>query len=240
MREIFSAVLDDGRRAVICHSTRGDGDLSPSAVAAAELTERRRAASGSGVWHAVHQVHGAEVVHVGPSSSADARPQADALLTNVTDRTLAVHSGDCVLVGLAHQAGAVAVAHAGWKGLRAGVLDAVVDGLRESCGSGSIRAVVGPHIRAGNYEFGTDDLAALAKRFGDHVVSQTADGSPALDLTAAIAHELDRLETTLEWMSPDCTAERSDQYWSHRARQETGRIALTARLESGQTASRER
>lgn len=236
MRELLAHALDDGRRAVIAHSTRADGDLSPSNVDADTLTERRRRAVGAGPWHAVHQVHGDEVVTIAgdPTSATDVngpRTKADALVTSASNQVLAVHSGDCVPVGFIHASGAVAVAHAGWKGLEAGVLASTVATLRSAHGGGPITAAIGPHVHAASYEFGADDLQRLAATFGDAVVGETAEGTPALDLTAATAGELERLDVAVGATSPDCTATLVDDYWSYRARGESGRIALVGWLE---------
>ena len=237
MRELLVHVVGDGRRAFIAHSTRADGDLSPSAVDAETLARRRAHAVGSGPWHAVHQVHGDRVVCVAgdPTSATDTagpRAQADALMTSASNQVVAVHSGDCVPVGLIHAAGAVAVAHAGWKGLEAGVLGSTVAALREAHGDGPITAAVGPHVHAASYEFGADDLARLAERFGESVVAETSTGSPALNLTVATTGELARLGVDVAAVSPDCTATLADQYWSYRARSEAGRIALVGWLET--------
>ena len=237
MRELLTHLLDDGRRAVIAHSTRADGDLSPSTVDAATLTERRRQAVDAGPWHAVHQVHGDRVVRVDGDPTQDTgvdgpRTKADALVTGTSNQVVAVHSGDCVPVGFIHAGGAVAVAHAGWKGLEAGVIASTVAALRRAHGPGSITAAVGPHVHAASYEFGADDLDRLARQFGDSVVAETTHGTPALDLTAATAAALAQSDVHVATTSPDCTATLADDYWSYRARAEAGRIALVAWLES--------
>lgn len=215
----------------ISHSTRSDGDLSPSTVAPDDLLQRRLAAVPH-AWSAVHQVHSDRVIVIDtPTPSNQPRPKADALITSEHGVALAVHSGDCVPVGFVSDAGFVAAAHAGWKGLEAGVLESTVRELAAAGSDAEIAAVVGPHIRADRYEFGAADLDRLALRFGPNVIATTLDGQPALDLTAAIASELDRLNVPVAVWSPDCTARDENSYWSHRARAEPGRIALVAWLE---------
>ncbi len=236
MRELLVQLVGDGRRASIAHTTRADGDLSPSTVAPPTLADRRDRAVAAGPWHAVHQVHGARVIRVegDPTTATDIvgpRTKADALVTGAANQVLAVHSGDCVPVGLIHARGAVAVAHAGWKGLEAGVLRSTVDALRASHGDGVITAAVGPHIHPTSYEFGANDLARLAAQFGPSIVAETAEGTPALDLTAATTLALEQLGVEIGAVSPDCTATRADEYWSYRARNESGRIALVGWLE---------
>ena len=147
---------------------------------------------------------------------------ADAVLTTVPGARLAVRTADCVPVVLARGGEAVAVVHAGWRGLAAGIVEATIDAM-----GGADTAHVGPHIRAGCYEFGAADLDEVAAALGDHVRSTTSWGTPALDLTAGVRAALGGLE-------PDdagaCTA-CSDVYFSWRARQEAARCATIAWLE---------
>jgi len=228
-----------GRTAHIAHSTRVDGDLSPSTVPADELMGRRRRAAPH-PWCVVRQVHSDRAVLVDASHAHTPRPVADALVTTSTNLVVAVHSGDCVPVGFIAESAAVGVAHAGWKGLEAGVLESTVRRLREADPRGEIIAAIGPHIRAAHYEFGAVELERLERRFGPTVIAQTTQGTPALNLTAAIAVELERLGVRVAASSLDCTAADADAYWSHRARQESGRIALVAWIDNegeGQGAS---
>jgi len=218
----------NGRVAWLAHTTRADGDLSPSNVASDELLKRRRALIAH-PWRAVRQVHSDRVVDV--THSEPVGDIADALITDESNLVLAVHSADCAPVGFISDGGAVAAAHAGWKGLELGVLEATVRRIRDLTPSGVITAAVGPHIRAAEYEFGAQDLERLRRRFGDTVAGTTYAGQPALDLTAAIASELDRLGVAVETWSANCTAGDGDMYWSYRARREPGRIALTAWIE---------
>lgn len=219
-----------GRTAHLAHSTRVDGDLSPSTVSGDVLTERRQQAIAH-PWCVVRQVHSDRVVLVSGADAHKPRPVADALVTSTPNLVVAVHSGDCVPVGFITSSASIAVAHAGWKGLEAGVLESTVRRLRELDAASEISAVVGPHIRAPRYEFGVAELGRLTKRFGPDAQSQTLQGTPALDLTAAIAAELARVEVPVALWSPHCTAAKADLYWSHRARQESGRIALVGWIE---------
>lgn len=222
------------RIAVVAHSTRSDGDLSPSTVASDELADRRASAVPH-QWRTLRQVHSDRVIQVANNDSVGAnnneRPIGDALITSDPAIALAVHSGDCVPVGLVHTNGVVAAAHAGWKGLESGILEATVRQVRHCGGEGALVAAVGPHIRPGRYEFGETDLDRLVGRFGPSARSMTDDGRPALDLSAIIAGELDRLGVTVVMASTDCTAVQEADYWSHRARGEAGRIALVAWME---------
>lgn len=195
-------------------------------MTAAELQARRERIH-AGQWHAAHQLHSDRVVEVGPQ--VQPAPPADALVTRDPGVVLAVHSGDCVPIGLVHHAGYLATVHAGWKGLDRGVIESAVRHLRSLAGSGvRIDAAVGPHIRAPRYEFDSSHAAILADRFGRCAIGTTSWDTTALNLTGAVLSELTRLGVSVEAVSTDCTAADASQYWSHRARSESGRIALVA------------
>jgi YfiH family protein len=109
------------------------------------------------------QVHGAEVVWVRePGGPVRSVAEADGAVTDVPGVVLAVRTADCVPVLFAAP-GAVGVAHAGWRGLVAGVLQATVRQLCEvaGCEPGAITAAIGPHAGAAAYEVGPDVIDAL-------------------------------------------------------------------------------
>ena len=91
------------------------------------------------------------------------------------------------------------MAHAGWRGLMAGVIPRTVDRMR-ALGAGEITAALGPCIHAECYEFSPDDLDTVAARLGDGVRSLTRGGAPALDVPAAVRAALDSplLEASIE------------------------------------------
>ena len=207
--------------------------MSPSRVEASLLAERRRSLIDR-PWFCTHQVHSDRVVRVGkqPVTDRPVSPTADGLVTTEVGIVLAVHAGDCVPVGFVHASGAVATAHAGWKGLAAGVLESTVRSLRStfsaSAGQQPVQAVVGPHIRAPRYEFDVPGIRKMSRRLRAQVEATTLLGTPGLDLTAGVEAELSRLGVEVAAASADCTATDPDRYWSHRARNENGRIALMA------------
>ncbi|MES1255493.1 MAG: peptidoglycan editing factor PgeF [Acidobacteriota bacterium] len=118
--------------------------------------------------HLVHvrQVHGADVVvrHAGDSRSDD--PPADILVSDDPASALAIQTADCVPLLVADvQTGAVAAAHAGWRGLAVRVPGAAVEALGREFGSRpeNLLVAVGPAIGACCYEVGTD----VRQRFED-------------------------------------------------------------------------
>ncbi|TAL84458.1 MAG: peptidoglycan editing factor PgeF [Rhodanobacter sp.] len=78
----------------------------------------------------LRQVHGRTVAELGPLPSAD-EPEADAAISRLPGTVLAVLTADCLpVLFCADDGSAIGVAHAGWRGLAAGVLEAVVEQLQ--------------------------------------------------------------------------------------------------------------
>ena len=171
-------------------------------------------------WAMVRQVHGAGVVvaervgHLG---------DGDAIVTATPGVPIAVRVADCAPIALLAD-GVVGVVHAGWRGIAAGVIPAAVDAMR-ALGAGDIRAVLGPCIHAECYEFGVDELDAVAAALGESVRGTTSWGTPALDVPAAIRAQVPEVED-----QSVCTACSSD-HWSHRARGDAERQAVVAWLD---------
>jgi YfiH family protein len=204
-------------------TTRADGDLAVDA----EGVAARRAAVVDLPWTWLRQVHGADVVRVrAPGDGAGT--EADAAVTNVPGAVLAVQAADCAPVVLLGGT-VVGVAHAGWRGLVAGVLPAAVAAVRD-LGAGEVRAVLGPCIGPCCYEFGPSDLGRVAAVTGGAVSARTAAGSLALDLPAAAGAALAGVEVALDVSGWWCTACEPARSWSHRARGEAGRQAALAWL----------
>jgi YfiH family protein len=181
------------------------------------------------------QVHGSNVVSLdaGPAALAeDGMPQwvgtADALVTADPELCLAVLGADCGLVALASPEGVIGVAHAGWRGLVAGVLGATVTAMRRA-GAGEVLARLGPCIHPCCYAFDPADLDAVLARCPDAVAATTRRGGPALDLPASLARALERAGASVQPSLGGCTA-CSSTWFSHRARAEPERHALAVFL----------
>lgn len=155
--------------------------------------------------------------------------EADAAVTATPGCRLVVRTADCVPVVL-RGATAIGVAHAGWRGVAAGVVEATAYAM-EQLGSPPTTAALGPHIRRGCYEFGAADLDEVTRALGPEVREATSWGTPALDLTAAVRRALGRSGIVQIDDVGACTA-CSDVYFSWRARQETERFATIAWIEA--------
>jgi YfiH family protein len=187
------------------------------------VDERRRSIAPTD-WTWLHQVHGAHVVTV-DEPGEHAGVEADAAVTSAPDCVLAVQVADCAPVALAAD-GVIGVAHAGWRGLVAGVVPATVAAMR-SLGATAIQAIVGPCIHAECYEFGVDDLDRVAGRLGPSVRGVTASATPALDLVGATTTALRDAGVDLVEVVDVCTSCSSD-HWSFRARGDAHRQGVVA------------
>lgn len=202
-----------------CWTGRAQGDLRPGATG--DSTARRRAVVDL-PWSWLAQVHGAGVVEV--SGSAVEGAEGDALVTGGRGHALAIFTADCAPVALASPEGVMAAVHAGWGGLRAGVVQSAVSAMRR-LGASRVEAALGPCIHPECYEFSPVDLAGLESRFGPTVVTRTSWDRPALDIPEAVRCALEQAGAELVFDSGTCTA-CSPQHWSHRARREPERQAL--------------
>ena len=211
----------------LAHGNIGDhvGD-DPAVVARNRAAVAARTASDARGWVWLQQVHGAGV-YVAPGPGPDPAPVADAVVTTVRRLALAVVTADCPPLVIACD-DAVGVVHAGHRGLAAGVVEAAIARLRD-IGNGAVRAFLGPCIRAARYEFGPDDLARLVAQVGPGIEGRTRDGSPALDLPAALRVVLERSGVVAVDDCGVCTAD-SGAYFSYRGNHDTGRQATIAML----------
>jgi polyphenol oxidase len=181
--------------------------------------ERRRRAVADLPWTWLRQVHGDRVVRV-TAPGEGAGEVADAAVCATPGCAVAVLTADCAPVVLDSPEGVLAVAHAGWAGLTAGILERTVDELR-AMGATEIKAVLGPCIRAECYEFGADDLDRVARRLGEGVRSTTSSGAPSLDLAAGVRYALGRAGVDDVIDLDVCTACSSGHYsWRARAEHE--------------------
>ena len=134
----------------------------------AVMENRRRAvaavAPGSRLV-TVHQIHSAEALYADAPWPDDARPKADAIVTDRPGLALGILTADCTPVLLAdREAGVVAAAHAGWKGALGGVIESTL-ALMEERGAdrGRVAAAIGPVIARKSYE--VDD--GFLRRFAE-------------------------------------------------------------------------
>jgi len=189
------------------------------------LGERRRRAVVDLPWTLLRQVHGARVVVVDGPGGADGEA-ADAAVSHVGGAALAVLTADCAPVALSSPEGVFGVAHAGWRGLRAGVIEATVQAMRR-LGATRVEAVLGPCIHPCCYAFGAGELVQLESRLGASVKAVDREGRPALDVPAAVRSALHLAGASLVGQSGVCTSCLGG-YWSWRRSATSHRQAMVA------------
>ena len=229
-RELIRRSLPSGRTARVVMSEITDGDVAAGDVTIGDPDDVSTDAQGrTRPWTSLYQVHGDGVVVV-DAAGAHSGTRADAAVTSVVDAPLAIRVADCMPVALLGDR-SVGVAHAGWRGLGAGVVERTIEAMKELDGTKPIAAVVGPHIGACCYEFGDADLDDLADRFGLSIRSTTMDGRPALDLSVALSGILEGagIPVTVDRACTSC----DDRYWSFRATATAHRQAMVVWIEEG-------
>ncbi|MFD8297508.1 peptidoglycan editing factor PgeF [Streptomyces bauhiniae] len=175
------------------------------------------------VW--MNQVHGAGVAVVDAPWGERPVPEVDALVTARRGLALAVLTADCVPVLLADPvAGVVAAAHAGRPGMLAGVVPAAVRAMTElGAEPGRIVARTGPAVCGRCYEV-PEAMRAEVAAAEPAAHAETSWGTPAVDVSAGVHAQLDRLGVRDREQSPVCTRE-SDDHFSYRRDRSTGRLA---------------
>lgn len=225
-------------------NARGEGGDDPIVVAAnrAELVDRAELPSAP---HWLRQVHGTGVLRVDaplPPGNATAErtrmaaePEADAAVTGVPGVVLAVLVADCLPVVLAARDGSeVAVAHAGWRGLAAGVLERTLEALRAA--PADVVAWLGPAAGPAAYEVGAEvrDAFVAADPDADAAFRGTRPGHWHMDLYALARRRLGAAGMAAADIhgGGECTI--SDRrFFSHRRDARTGRMAILAWMGDG-------
>jgi YfiH family protein len=205
----------------------------PPAVA----ENRRRVGAGlrlpaAPLW--LSQVHGTTVVAADQLPLNEVAPQGDAALTRQPGRVLAVLVADCLPVLLARRDGAaVAVAHAGWRGLAAGVIESTVAAL--DCAGDELLAWLGPAIGPAHFEVGDEVRAAFCQhdRRAAEAFVANARGRWQCDLQLLARQRLSALGAHSIHGEPRCTYAQSDAFYSFRRDGTTGRMAALIWLDGG-------
>ena len=200
-------------------------------TAAAVAANRQLLASvlpGEPLW--LSQVHGAQVVH---AESAAQGVEADACVARTPNLVLAVMHADCLPVLFCDDGGSVvAVAHAGWRGLAAGVLENTVAAM--AVPGQRLRAWLGAAISQPAFEVGAEVRAAfMAADDGAAVAfSAAAPGKWRCDLYALARLRLARVGVTRVFGGACCTYADAGRFYSYRRDGSTGRMATLIWLQA--------
>lgn len=182
-----------------------------------------------GPVHWLRQVHGI-AVHDADAPAPDAPAVADAAITTRPGKVIAVMTADCLPVLLADARGrGVGVAHAGWRGLAAGVLEATVDAMRARLGADAqLQAWLGPAIGPAAFEVGDEVRQAFCGL--DVSAAQAFLPGPASGKWLADLYALARLRLALRGVTEVsggglCTVSDATRFYSHRRDRISGRLA---------------
>ncbi|MDT7835145.1 peptidoglycan editing factor PgeF [Aquabacterium sp. OR-4] len=207
--------------------------------------QRRLAAALGATPVFLRQVHGTAVrrltaadLAVAPAADAAAWPAADAAITTEADIACTAQVADCLPVLLASRCGrVVGAAHAGWRGLAAGVLERTVEAMGAAAGvaPADLQAWLGPSIGPLAFEVGADVLQAFGAdpqqlrgearlRF---VPRPRPDGSPRwlADLPGLARDRLAALGLRAVYGGRWCTVSEPSRFFSFRRSPITGRMA---------------
>jgi len=184
------------------------------------------------VW--MQQVHATSVARL-DGTRPTAAIVADAAVTRLAGVVCAVLVADCLPVLLADRAGTVvAIAHAGWRGLAAGVVEATIAAM-DVDDSGDVVAWLGPAISASAFEVGADVHAAFCDADPLAARSFTPIGRDKwhADLYALARRRLGRAGVRSIEGGGWCTYGDAGRFFSFRRDRETGRMAATIWLDRG-------
>ena len=210
---------------------------------AAVATNRARLLKLAGVSEAawLEQIHGAGIVRaedVLAQAHANGTPtRADASVTDRPGTVCVVMVADCMPVLFCDEAGrAVGAAHAGWRGLAAGIVEQTAQRVAELAGveAGALHAYLGPSIGPDAFEVGADVRDAFMNGVGAAQRDATANafvehprnpGKYLADLPALARLRLQRLGVTRIVGGDLCTVTQRERFYSYRRDRETGRMA---------------
>ncbi len=174
--------------------------------------------------HYLAQVHGTDVVDLdlprGPQ-----RPRADAAVTATPGRVAVVLTADCLPVLFTNRTGSrVAAAHAGWRGLAAGVLESTVAAMEGD--PADVLAWMGPAIGPTAFEVGPEVKEAFervdpeaSRAFAPHV-----PGKFMADLYTLARRRLARAGVREVHGAGFCTYRERERFFSYRRVKESGRM----------------
>jgi YfiH family protein len=187
----------------------------------------RRLLPDEPIW--IRQVHGTRVVEAEPWSLGE---EADAAVTRTPGRVCAVLTADCLPVLLADAQGTVVgIAHAGWRGLAAGVIESVVRAM--GVAPASLVAYLGPAIGAEAYEVGHDVFDAFVGADSDAVAAFASRGAGKFlaNLNLLARQRLGRLGVASIHGGTLCTYSDAGRFYSYRRDGVTGRMASLVWME---------
>lgn len=198
----------------------------------AVTTNRARVGNliGKPVW--LDQVHGIRVVDVARYDSTDSPPQADAAFSREPGVACVVMTADCLPVLFCNESGTVvAAAHAGWRGLLAGVLEETIRAM--AVPGNTLIAYLGPAIGPLAFEVGDEVRAAYVAENSAAAAAfkPAAAGKWLADIYLLARQRLTRQGVERIYGGSFCTVSDPERFFSYRRNGQTGRMAAMIWLE---------
>jgi YfiH family protein len=176
------------------------------------------------VW--LEQVHGTEVLTLSGEPFPQA-PRADAVVCRITGQVCAIMTADCLPVLFCDLAGSVvAAAHAGWRGLAAGILENTVSAMKTD--PANVLAWLGPAIGGNAFEVGIDVRTAFLAANPDAANAFFPTSPPGkyhADLYALARQRLNYAGVSRIFGGEYCTFLQPERFFSYRRDHTTGRMA---------------
>lgn len=197
-------------------------------VVAGNRARLRALLPGEPSW--LKQVHGARVVDAAVAAGASPLVEADAAIADRPGVVALVMMADCMPVFLADALGrCVGVAHAGWRGLAGGVIQATVRAIRERLNdpAAPLLAYLGPAIGPDHFEVGDEVREAMSERLEGAAQAFRAQdsGKYLADLFALGRLALAQEGVDAVFGGGQCTHCDPGRFYSHRRDRVTGRHA---------------
>lgn len=174
------------------------------------------------VW--LNQVHGTSIIQL-PYSGAHP-PQADGSVSHSAGPVCAVMTADCLPLLLCDTQGTVvAAAHAGWRGLAAGVIEQAVSAM--SVAPDSILAWLGPAIGPNAFEVGEEVVRAFVDQDSEsnRAFQQTSEHHWLADIFTLARRRLQNIGVSRINGGGLCTYHEPERFYSYRRDKITGRMA---------------
>ncbi|MEG3592199.1 MAG: peptidoglycan editing factor PgeF [Pseudomonadota bacterium] len=176
---------------------------------------------GEPFW--LQQVHGCDIAD---TSGGEPNIRADASFSNKANNICTVLTADCLPVLFSHCTGKqVAIAHGGWRGIYAGIIEKTAERFRVP--GSELSAWLGPGISRQHYVVGNALMSKFLDKFpeSESAFTEKGDNLVYLDLYKLAEQRLQSAGVQKIFRTSHCTYSRDDLFFSYRRSHQTGRMA---------------
>jgi len=213
----FLSMLKEFPEVVATFSTRADGDMKVRDMKNEQLARRNAFFEAHGIPSraviSVSAAHAADVIRVGKREEGAVMKHVDGLFTNESGIFLSVTAADCLAIYFYDPvARAVALVHAGWRGLARGIIGKA---MRQFEHPERVRVAISPFIQSCHFEVGEDVLSAFSAH-SEAIIER--DERFYVDMGVIALRQLLEAGAHSEYIeiSGECTMCLSDTYFSYR------------------------